>query len=188
MARQAEPALGACLAVKLQGASMSLILPGNIPVAAESLESLTKFGSPWILRARSEALVLVTNDKTDPCIVWASPKLKSYRAVWDAASAAGFVEPAGEWGDNVDIDHVFPKSWANLPGSNLKYVRLFPVWGEVNRSAGAGREKGGLKTGVNPIRQHGIVYAGELQVLKILGHPVGTAADPVSIFGVKRRR
>jgi hypothetical protein len=167
---------------------MSLVLPGNIPVAAESLESLMKIGNPWVLRARSEALVLVTNDRVDPCIVWASPKLKDYRAVWDAASAAGFVEAASEWGGHVDIDHVFPKSWANLRGSNLKYVRLFPVWAEINRSAGAGREKGGLKAGVKPIRQNGIVYAQELQVLKILGHPVGTAVDPVSIFGVKRRR
>jgi hypothetical protein len=45
-----------------------------------------------------------------------------------AAATAGFVDAATEWGDNVDIDHVFPKSWANLPGSNVKYVRLFPVW------------------------------------------------------------
>ena len=112
---------------------MSLILPGNIPVAAESLEALLKFGSPWVLRDKNQALVSVTNDRSDPCIVWASPKLTGYRAVWDAASAAGFVEDAGEWGKNVDIDHVFPKSWANLPGSNISYVRLFPVWAEVNR-------------------------------------------------------
>jgi hypothetical protein len=39
------------------------------------------------------------------------------------------------------IDHVFPRSWANLPGSNLKYVRLFPVSAEINLSAGAGRVK-----------------------------------------------
>jgi len=167
---------------------MSLTLPGNIPVAAESLQSLLKLGSPWILRGKSEALVLVTNDPSDRCIVWASPKRRDYRAIWDAASAAGFVDPASEWGDNVDIDHVFPKSWANLPGSNLQYVRLFPVWAEVNRSAGGGREKDALVIGVLSKRKHGIVYAQELQVLKILGHPVGTAANPVSIFGTKRRR
>ena len=70
----------------------------------------------------------------------------------------------------MDIDHVFPKNWANLPGSNVKYVRLFQVWAEINRSAGAGREKGALKAGL--IAKHkGIVYAQELQVLKILGHP-----------------
>jgi len=165
---------------------MSLLLPGNIPVAAESLEALTRIGSPWVLRSKSEALVLVTNDPSDPCIVWASPKLRDYRAVWDAAGS--FVEAASEWGDDVDIDHVFPKSWANLLGSNLQYVRLFPVWAEINRSAGAGREKHTLKLGIFPRRKEGIVYARELQVLKILGHPVGSASDPVSIFGNKRKR
>jgi hypothetical protein len=167
---------------------MSPILPGNIPVAAESLEALMKIGNPWVLRDKSQALVLVTRDPSDPCIVWASPKLRDYRAVWSAAAALGFVEPATEWGQDVDIDHVFPKSWANSPGSNLKYVRLFPVWAEINRSAGAGREKGALRVGLVPIRKQGIVFGLELQVLKILGHPVGTASDPVSIFGAKRRR
>jgi len=165
---------------------MSLLLPGNIAVAAENLEALMRIGNPWVLRSDLEALVLVTNDPSDPCIVWASPKLRDYRAVWDAATAGGFVEAASEWGTNVDIDHVFPKSWASLPGSNLKYVRLFPVWAEINRSAGAGREKDALQLGLIPKRKNGIVYAQELQVLKILGHPVGTAVDPVSIFGIKR--
>jgi hypothetical protein len=157
---------------------LSLILPGNIPVAAESLEALMALGAPCVLQSMSEAMVIVTNDPTDPCIVWASPRLRDYRAVWDAAAAAGFVEAASEWGDNVDIDHVFPKSWASLPGSDLRYVRLFPVWAEVNRSAGASREKSALKFGLSPKRKAGIVYAKELQVLKILGHPVGTAAHP----------
>lgn len=167
---------------------MSLALPGNIPVAAESLEALLNIGSPCVLRSNSEALVLVVNDATDPCIVWASPKLRNYRSVWDSAASLGFVEAASEWGDQVDIDHVFPKSWANLPGSHLKYVRLFPVWAEVNRSAGAGREKGALILGMMPTRKKGIVYAQELQVLKILGHPVGTVTDPVSIFGNRRKQ
>lgn len=166
---------------------MSLTLPGNIPVAAESFEALLKLGSPWDLGDRSQSLVIVTNDVSDPCIVWASPKLKTYRAVWSKASAAGFVDASGEWGDNVDIDHVFPQSWANLPDSNLKYVRLFPVWAEINRSAGAGREKHGLKVGVTTTRKQGIVFAQELQVLKVLGHPVGTVSHPVSIFGTRLR-
>ena len=160
------------------------VVPGKIPVAAESLDALMKIGNPWALG--SQALVLVTNDPSDPCIVWASPKLQDYRAVWDAACSAGFVEPASEWGPGVDIDHVFPRSWANLQG--LEYVRLFPVWAEVNRSAGGGREKAALKAGLFPKRKQGIVFAEELQVLKILGHPVGTALKPESIFGAKRRR
>jgi len=166
---------------------MSLVLPG-IPVAAENFEALLNIGSPWVLRDKSRALVLVTKDPSDPCIVWASPKLKDYRAVWNEASAGGFVDAASEWGPNVDIDHVFPKSWAISPGSNLKYVRLFPVWAEVNRSAGGGREKDALQTGmILNKRKQGIVLADELQVLKILGHPVGTVADPVSIFAKRRR-
>jgi len=169
---------------------MSLILPDNIPVAAESIEALARTGSPRILRKNADALVLDTGDPSDPYTVWASPMLKDYRSVWDAAARAGFVNPATEWGDNVDIDHVFPKSWATSRGSKLKYVRLFPVWAEINRSAGAGREKGALKTGFIAKRKKGIVYAEELQVLKILGHPVGTETNPVSIFEkeTKRRR
>jgi hypothetical protein len=167
-------------------AAVSLTLPGNIPVAAKSLEVLMRIGSPWMLRENFQALALVTNDASDPCIVWASPRLLNYRAIWNAASAAGFVESASEWGENVDIDHVFPKSWANSPGSNLRYVRLFPVWAEINRSAGAGREKHALNPGL--IRKQGLCYAEELQVLKMLGHPVGTASTPVSIFGTKRKR
>jgi hypothetical protein len=118
-----------------------------------------RIGNPWVLCDKSEALVLVTNDPSDHCIAWASSKFRGYRAVWDAASAAGFVEAVSEWGDNVEIDHVFPQSWANLPGSNLEYARLFPVWAEINRSAGAGREKAALKFGLFPMRKQGIVYA-----------------------------
>src|ERR1700719_751348 len=110
---------------------MSLVRPDDIPVAADDLAALKRIGTPHVLRGKEDALVLVTNDPSDPCIVWASPKLKNYRAVWDAAAAAGFVDPASEWGENVDIDHVFPKSWARLPANNLKYVRLFPAWAEV---------------------------------------------------------
>jgi len=168
---------------------MSLVLPGNIPVAAESLEALMAIGAPWILRSNYAALVIVTNDPGDPCIVWASPKLKGYRAVWDAAARAGFVEAASEWGDKVDIDHVFPKSWANSRGIDLKYVRLFPVWAEINRSAGASREKDALKRGFIPKRRAGIVYAEELQVLKILGHPVldNETGKHISIFSKMRK-
>ena|SRR5713101_1449763 len=166
---------------------MSLILPGDIPVAAESLAALRRIGTPRILRSKAEALVLVTKDPSDPYIVWASPKLKHYRSVWNIAAARGFVDSATEWGDNVDIDHVFPRSWANLSANNLKYVRLFPVWAEINRSAGAGREKDALTAGFIAKRKKGIVYAQELQVLKILGHPVGTACDPISIFDKKER-
>ncbi|WP_426425266.1 hypothetical protein [Bradyrhizobium genosp. A] len=166
---------------------MSLKLPDKIPVAAETYEALLRLGSPWPLDPKLQSLVIVTNDVSDPCMVWASPKLTTYRAVWSKAAGGGFVEHASEWGDNVDIDHVFPRSWANLSGSNVNYVRLFPVWAEINRQAGGGREKNALRVGVSAPRTRGIIFAQELQVLKILGHEVGTVSDPVEIFGSKRR-
>jgi len=175
---------------------MSLILPGNVPVAAESFEALLKLGDPWIIRDdprlrkeadyKPEALVIVTKDVCDRCLVWASPKLRSYRTVWDQAAGLGFVDAASEWGYGVDIDHVFPKSWANLRCVNLKYVRLFPVWQEVNRGAGGGIEKAeieALKSGAMIIpRKHGIVFAKELQLLKILGIKVGAVSNRFSMF------
>jgi hypothetical protein len=95
---------------------MSLILPGNIPVAAENLKALMRIGSPRELRSKAKALVLVTGDPSDPYIVWASPKLKDYRSVWDSAANAGFVDPATEWGDDVDIDHVFCQELGKITG------------------------------------------------------------------------
>jgi hypothetical protein len=54
---------------------MSLVLPGKIPVAADSLRSLSRIGSPRVLRTKATALVLITEDASDPYSVWASPKL-----------------------------------------------------------------------------------------------------------------
>jgi hypothetical protein len=165
---------------------MSRGIPGNIPVAGESLDAVLTLGSPWMLRSRHQALVLVTHDSADPVIVWASPEMTTYRAVWAQAAAAGFVEPASNWGPQVDIDHVFPRSWAMLPSTNFAYVRLFPVWAEVNRQAGAGREKHGLQVGMIPTRRSGVIYAQELQVLKILGLDVGTVTNPATLYGAVR--
>jgi hypothetical protein len=170
---------------------MALFLPDNIPIAAEAFKALSAKGVPRRIPPfdQSDAFVLVTGDSSDPHIVWASPSLMGYRSVWNAAHVAGFVDPAGDWGENVDIDHVFPKSWAKLPDSRVTYVRLFPVWAEVNRSAGAGREKAALRSGlITHCRVQGVLYATELQVLKILGHPVGTSSDPVSIFRTRKRK
>ncbi len=161
-----------------------LTLPDKVPVAAESLDALREIAYPWPLDESIQSLVTVSDDTSDPVIVWASPKVRRYRLVWEKAVDLGFVEAADTWGDNVDIDHVFPKSWANRPGSKIEFVRLFPVWAEINRSAGAGLEKKILNNGVFPTVKSGIVFAEELQILKVLGHPVGTFDDPVQIFGV----
>lgn len=145
---------------------------GGIPVAAESYEAACGLGDTWELRANVGGLVIVTRDPSDPCIVFASPTVASYGGIWAKAAAMGFVDAAHDFGPRVDIDHVFPKSWALRGDRQLAYVRLFPVWGEVNRSAGAGPEKAALKTGISVRTKDGIVFAEELQVLKMLGHPI----------------
>ena len=82
----------------------------------------------------------------------------------------------------TDVDHVFPKSWAEKHGA-ISHVRLFPVWREVNRSAGAGREKSALSLpGRGPKAVGGIIFAQDLQLMKMLGHPVGSTKDPETLF------
>jgi hypothetical protein len=143
---------------------MSLWLPDNIPVAAQSLAALEAKGTPAKVPgyALSKALVLLTTDEIDPYIVWAAPSLRSYRSVWNAAYRANLADDLGDWGDGVDVDHVFPKSWAKHGELEIAYVRLFPVWAEVNRSAGAGREKTALNDhSMNLAPVEGILYATE---------------------------
>jgi hypothetical protein len=48
----------------------------------------TRIGDSYLLSANADALVLLTDDSADPRIVRASPRLGSYRAVWDQAAAA----------------------------------------------------------------------------------------------------
>ena len=103
--------------------------------------------------------------------------------MWNAAHRVNLVDDLSEWGDHVDVDHGYPKSWAKRHRPELAYVRLLPVWAEVNRSAGASREKSALKDDTTKtLIVEGIVYASELQVLKMIGHPVGIESDPESIF------
>ena len=95
--------------------------------------------------AEQIAVILENSDKDDPLSVWAAPSYKYYTKVWKSVSQWGWVDRVEDWGPHVDIDHVYPKSWALA--QNLAYVRLFPVWAEVNRSAGGGREKAALQIG-----------------------------------------
>ena len=164
---------------------MPLFLPDDIPIAAQNFVALCAKGTPSKLPGYdpSRAFALTTEDETDRCLIWAAPALSSYRSAWNAAHGANLVDDLSGWGSNVDVDHLFPKSWAKHSPMEIAYVRLFPVWAEVNRSAGAGRERTALKDGLaNLAPIEGIFYSTELQVLKIIGHPVGTASDPVSIF------
>ena len=103
--------------------------------------------------------------------IWVVATYQSYRAAWKRAAEEGLVD-ALEAG--VDVDHVFPQSWAKDSGMEDWWLRLHPVYQEVNRSAGGGREKARASSDIpKPVK--GVVYARELQVLKILNHPVSIA-------------
>ena len=174
---------------------MTLKLPKDIPVAVRHLSALKFFGELLSIgdRPKSDAVAVKTADFLDPdtkekplVMIWASPRLRGYRAVWSDAAKQKFVDPVAEWGPNTDIDHLYPKSWANAFENSMSHVHLFPVWAEVNRSAGGGREKKALEAlrsgAATPVIQKNIVFAEELQVLKLLGHGVGTSSMPESIF------
>ncbi len=62
---------------------MALWLPDNIPIAAQSLAGLRAKGTLKKIPgySLSKAFVLVTKDKIDPHLVWATPRLRSYRSV-----------------------------------------------------------------------------------------------------------
>ena len=167
-----------------------LYLP-RIPVAARTLDALKKLGAYKPVKGYKEkdAIVQLTKDPGDPVIVWASPALDGYRKVWEAAHHMGEVSAVDTWGKGIDVDHVYPKSWAKVAGMEMAYVRLFPAWAEVNRSAGGGREKARLQElKAKPQKVDDLMFAEELQVLKILGHPVGTASNHISIFETPKPR
>jgi hypothetical protein len=124
----------------------------------------------------------------DDWSIWVHPAIENYRDVWVTAST-GAVWSKGtnkdakagnpdmqlkRWGANVDVDHLLPRSWAPFATGQLSLIRIWPVWGEVNRSWGAGAEKArkarfeqGLLPFPEPIR--GIWYAKAAQIYKILG-------------------
>lgn len=165
---------------------MSLLLPGNIPVAAESYAAIERNGKVFPIGKYeiADALATRTKDPYDPVIIWVRPSLRGYKAVWSTAARDALVDPASSHGADVDIDHVFPKSWAKLPCYSVAYVRIFPVWREVNRSAGGGRERWDpMSPGFTPNKlKNGIYFATDLQVRKLLGHPVGSTTDRIEVF------
>jgi hypothetical protein len=113
---------------------------------------------------------------------------RNYRLAWNCASAQGLVDELSDYGQCVDADHLLARAVARKLDLNGWLLRLHPVWAEVNRSAGAGREKSatGSRKNAREIaggRAGDIFFAGELQFLKIIGHPVGTAASPEIMFG-----
>ena len=168
---------------------MSLFNPGNVPVAARTLADIER--NSIIEEIPEYDLTDALKSKTiapyDETIIWARPTLRKYKDVWQAASRKGWVEPLENidtFTGTVDIDHVFPKSWTKLDIYLVSYVRIFPVWREVNRSAGGGRER--LDPHApdyipNELRE-GIYYATDLQLRKMLNHPPGTTKDRSNLF------
>jgi hypothetical protein len=165
---------------------MSLFNPGNIPVAAASFAAIEKNAKILDINSYSRADAFASKIKTpyDEVIIWVRPSLRAYSAVWRKAAGMLLVDSADSIGDDVDIDHVFPKSWTKLPCYKIEYVRIFPVWREINRSAGGGRERLDPKApGYVPNElETGIYFASDLQLRKILGHPVGSTKDRSDVF------
>ena len=171
---------------------MSLILPGNIPVAARDLADIENNAeiADIVGYDLADALASKTKAPYDEIIIWARPTLRGYKSVWRAAAHMGLVDAVDSidtGSGTVDIDHVFPKSWTSLPGYEVNYVRLFPIWREVNRSAGGGRERlDPHAPGFKPNRMKGGIYfATDFQLRKMLNHPVGSSKDRSEVF--KRR-
>ena len=70
---------------------MSLLLPGNIPVAARSLADIERNSeiADIVGYDRADALASKTKAPYDEIIIWARPTLRGYKAVWRAAAGLG---------------------------------------------------------------------------------------------------
>lgn len=158
---------------------MALALP-RIPIAVASMDILRKFGTvieiPSVRPAN--ACAFHGPDAGERC-VWVVATYSNYRGAWNKAAEDGAVDKLADWGRGFDVDHLFPRSWAEKNGIETWLLRLHPVYREVNRSAGGGREK--ACPAINP-PSSGVIYAKGLQVMKLLGHPVGTTSAPEILF------
>jgi hypothetical protein len=162
---------------------MPLLLPTDIPIAAASPTLLDRLGErSGIAGVRDTNGFVFKEYSGAPAGVWCRPFYRDYRAAWSKASAQHLVEPLAGWGADIDLDHLLARCTVRANGLANWYVRLHPVYSEVNRAAGASRERYSVEVIKPALVQSGIIFASQLQVLKIIGHPVGTAAVPESIF------
>lgn len=166
-----------------------LEMPDDVPVAVARRDCLKRFGVVNDIGGVSpqNACAMTETDSGFRC-VWCALEYRNYRLAWKSAAAQGLVDVLSDYGKCVDVDHLLARAVARKLDLKGWFLRLHPVWAEVNRSAGAGREKSatGSRKSAREIagRQAGdVVFAGELQFLKIIGHPVGTAASPEIMFG-----
>lgn len=162
---------------------MALILPTDIPIATAEPSFLVHLGHVQEIsgiRARNAFALKETGDASRS--VWCKLEYRNYRTAWTKAAASGLVDALSEWGSDIDLDHLVARHIARRNGFANWFIRLHPVYQEINRSAGAGREKHGVETRMPWRQQDGIIFAGELEILKAIGHPVGNRADPTTLF------
>lgn len=157
-----------------------MALPDDFPIAVKDKSYLRRFGRVLDIDGLSSDTAVAFQGNLDGrsgrCI-WVLKTYRAYRRAWEKAADSQLVDGLAEFGAGFDVDHLFPRSWAEEAELNTWWLRLWPVFQEVNRSAGAGREKSALHAGSVARPKGGVIYADELQWMKIIGHPVGTAAN-----------
>ncbi len=159
-------------------------IPDDIPIAVTDHRSLSRFGAVFKIVGVCMAKACVLKETQDGMrSVWCALDYKYYRDALKKASEQGLVDSLADWGACIDADHLASRAVARKLNLNGWFLRIHPVYAEVNRSAGASREKaasGSTKTAKKILgnRVGDVIFAGELQFLKIIGHPVGTAANP----------
>lgn len=165
----------------------------RMAVAATSKSALHSLGRVLAIpgmKSMEEVVLVEPNKSLDigSYSIWCVPKYTQYRNAYIAAfdQYKNQTDPNGtkfcEWAfdistsseNNMDLDHLYPKSWAIKAEHHDWWLRMHPVFFPVNRQAGASMEKCHafeFQKGKEPA--NGIVYALSYQLLKLLQHPVG---------------
>ena len=144
-------------------------------VAAKSKRALATLGQISPVGAR-DVTSTFQFDPFDGCPkqVWAHRDYPSYSAAW---------QDIYDLPDGYQVDHVYPRSWAEVAGMKVSWIRLFPVLAEVNTGAGRSWEKlwaGYYRDNPAPAGMPELVYAEHYQILKILSEDVGTKGNYTS--------
>jgi len=166
----------------------ALLLPDDVPIATANRRCLTR-GTVFDIEGidpKSACVLVETSDGTRS--VWCAREYTSYRTACRKAAEQNLVDKFSEWGPCIDADHLAARAVSGALRLNGWFLRIHPVFAEVNRAAGAGREKLAARSKGKAKELLGrktgdVIFAGELQILKMIGHPVGTSACPDILFG-----
>lgn len=163
-------------------AKMALKLP-DIPIATANPFCLQRLGRvSKIPGAKFRNAFAFAEDVDGFRSVWCRVEYRNYRRAWERAAIANLVDPLSDWGEHIDVDHLIARHIARARKLSGWFLRLHPVYREINRSAGAGRERCNAEQRLPWSKRSGTIFAGELQVLKGLSHPVGTNSFPETLF------